>query len=243
MDITLLTCVYNTPFLIEPLFKSFDKHNEYLNVKKVVAWASNNPVLMDEEEEIFKKLKINKVICCPGMVHGEAVNRALKQIDTRYVLLVDSDVLFLKDIGNIFQKIIHGNFTLGGEVVGNRGGKSLYPRVQPWFCFIDLNFLKDNNIIFFDFERTKLSKKSGNRVYDIGSTMYEDVLNADGMIANFCAENKYFKHYEGMSWYVQKYLENAPDTDIDFGGTHPHKSIYEHGINVKNQYLQDIIHI
>lgn len=243
MDITLLTCVHNTPFLIEPLFKSFEKHNGNLGFKTVVAWTSNDLVIMDEEEEIFKKLDIEKVICCPGMVHGEAVNWSLKQIDTRYVLLVDSDILFFKSVEKIYQKIVDGGFVLGGEVVGNRGGKSLYPRVQPWFCFIDLKFLKENNIIFFDFKRTKKSKEEGGRVYDIGATMFEDVINRGGTIANFSVENNHFKHYEGMSWHSQKYNPNEQDTDIDFGGTHPLKEVYEHGLRIIEQYKNDVAHL
>jgi hypothetical protein len=127
-----------------------------------------------------------------------------------------------------------------GNVSGNRGGKLLYPRIDPWFCFIDLEQLKSNDIKFFDVERTKKSRESG-RVYDIGSTMFEDVVNAGLTIANINLENKYFRHYEGMSWRVQKYDPDSPDTDIDFGGTHNNKTLYEYGLQVMNQYESDVM--
>jgi len=180
---------------------------------------------------------------CENTSHGNAVNKAFEMIQTRYVLLVDSDVLFLKDFNKPFNKFKEGGFALMGEVVGDRGGKSLYPRVNPWFCFIDLEQLKKHNIKFYDGERTERSKRNStnpSRVYDIGSTMFEDIINAGLTIADVKMENKYFKHYEGMSWRVQKYNPDNGDTDIDIGGTHDNKALYEYGLKVQEQYRKDV---
>jgi glycosyltransferase involved in cell wall biosynthesis len=174
--------------------------------------------------------------------HGDAVNRAFEYITSKYVLLVDSDVLFLEDIEKPYKLFKDGGFALMGEVVGDRGGKSLYPRVNPWFCFIDLEQLKKHGIKFYDKERTDKSKNT-ERVYDIGSTMFEDVVNADLMVANVKLENKYFKHYEGMSWRVQKYNPDNGDTDIDNGGTHDNKALYEYGLKVQEQYNKDVANL
>jgi hypothetical protein len=69
--------------------------------------------------------------------------------------------------------------------------------------------------------------------------MFEDVLNADLRIANFNGENKYFKHYEGMSWRVQKYNPRNGDTNIEIGGTHNNNSLYEYGLLIQSQYIKD----
>jgi hypothetical protein len=173
----------------------------------------------------------------PNTSHGEAVNEAFNLVKTRYILLVDSDILFLKDIRGPFEKFKDGGFALMGEVVGDRGGKSLYPRVNPWFCFMDLDQLKNNNIQFYDHHRTKVLKSE--KIYDIGSTMFEDVIKAGLTVADVKLEGKYFKHYEGMSWRVQKYNPDNGDTDVDIGGTHDNKALYEYGLKVWEQYKRD----
>jgi hypothetical protein len=238
MDITLVSCIYNTPHLITPLFKSFDKYHK--NYKKVVVNTSDQDTLEKECDDILDNIALYKKIKLRGFSHGEAVNQALKLIDTSHVLLVDSDIIFYKGFDTILDRMIEGDFALGGEIVGNRGGKELYPRIQPWYCYINLTFLKNNNINFFDKTRTLNSKERGVKIYDIGSTMFEDVVNAGGSIANFKVENKYFKHYEGMSWRTQKYDPNNGDTDIDIGGTHDNSLLYEYGIQIKKQYDEEI---
>jgi hypothetical protein len=73
--------------------------------------------------------------------------------------------------------------------------------------------------------------------------MFEDVLNANLKIANFNAENKYFKHYEGMSWRVQKYNPSNGDTNIDIGGTHDNMALYKYGLRVLEEYNMEILNL
>jgi hypothetical protein len=70
--------------------------------------------------------------------------------------------------------------------------------------------------------------------------MFEDVIKADLTVANAKMENKYFKHYEGMSWRVQKYNPNNGDTDIDIGGTHDSVQLYKLGLQVRERYNKDV---
>jgi len=176
-----------------------------------------------------------------GYTHGEAVNAAFNYIDTEYVLLVDSDIIFLQDFQKPFEAFKKSNAAIMGKVVTNCGHKALHPRVEPWYCFLNLDKLKKFNISFFDPIRTKKSKEEGERVYDIGSTMFEDVEAADMLIADASLENKYFKHYGGMSWRVQSYNPEQADTDIDFGGTHPNKILYDYGLVVKETYDKETV--
>jgi glycosyltransferase involved in cell wall biosynthesis len=229
-DLTLLICNYNTPELILNLLKSVKSKCE--NVP--------NHVVMDSSTIQSDILQRNGIIHykCNGFTHGEAVNLGFEKITTRYALLMDSDVLILKDFEIAFEKFKEKQLTLMGKIVGNCAGKKLYPRVEPWFCFMDIETLKNKKIKFFDIERTRKSK-SEERVYDVGSTMFEDVLKYNLSIGDVSLENKYFRHYGGMSWLVQKYNPNDVDTDIDFGGTHPHKSMYDHGNMVWEFYKKD----
>lgn len=227
-DLTIVTCNCDTPDLIINLKRSIEKHCSVL--PKIL--------VIDTGESSMMGIQNIKML---NTSHGNAVNAAFDLVKTRYMLLVDSDVLFLKDIKQPYEKFKEGGFVLMGEVVGDRGGKSLYPRVNPWFCFIDLEQLKEHNINFYDHHRTKEIKSE--RIYDIGSTMFEDVIKADLTVADARMENKYFKHYEGMSWRVQKYNPDNGDTDIDIGGTHDNIQLYKLGLYVREQYNKDVANL
>ena len=237
MDLTLLTCNYNTPDLAVNMLKSLKVVSNGQPLPNVVVMntsKSHQRNELDDNEIPYYNFRHG--------IHGEAVNLGFKKIETRYVLLVDTDIIFLQDWRKPFQRFIDGDFTLMGKVVGNVGGKQLYERVEPWYCFIDLHRLKGGKIKFFDGERTKVSKLT-DMVYDVGSTMFEDVINRGGLIANVDLEGKYFKHYGGMSWRTQKFNPNDKDTDIDFGGTHPHKILFDIGIKVRQEYDEDVKHL
>ena len=227
-DLTIVTCNCDTPDLIINLKRSIEKHCSVL--PKIL--------VIDTGESSMMGIQNIKML---NTSHGNAVNAAFDLVKTRYMLLVDSDVLFLKDIKQPYEKFKEGGFVLMGEVVGDRGGKSLYPRVNPWFCFIDLEQLKEHNINFYDHHRTKEIKSE--RIYDIGSTMFEDVIKAELTVANAKMENKYFKHYEGMSWRVQKYNPDNGDTDIDIGGTHDNIQLYKLGLYIREQYNKDVANL
>lgn len=233
MDLTLLTCNYNTPLQTLNLIKSL-KVVGGLTPRVLVI----NTSTQDDSEDLFITNNI-PYLNLRGSTHGEGVNFGISNIKTRYVLLVDTDIIFLKDITPVFEKFKSGKYTLMGNVVGDCCGKLLHPRVEPWFCMMDLQQLKNNNIIFFDSERSKKPKIKGVRVYDIGSTMYEDIINKNLYIGNVNLNHKYFKHYGGMSWRIQKYNPHSGDTDIDFGGTHPHRAIYDAGVSTKENYERE----
>jgi glycosyltransferase involved in cell wall biosynthesis len=225
MELTLLTCNYNTPELVKNLLKS-TKHFS----------GEFEEFIVDTGEHYTYQ---HSDIHLPNFSHGEAVTEALDWIKTDYVLLVDSDIIFYKDIFPIFEKFKKSEAALLGNVSGDRGGKRLHPRVDPWFCFINRKLLKGKGIKFFDGKRTKKSRGT-EIVYDVGSTLFEDVMKNDLSVVNFNGEGNYFKHYEGMSWRIGKYDPTKGDTDIDFGGTHNNKALYEYGLQVAEQYKRDV---
>jgi len=236
MDLTLLSCNFNTPNLILNLLKSLKLTSSETPEVLIINTSTV------EECELPLQLDGIPYYNAKGYSHGDAVNLAFEKIKSRYILLVDSDVLFLKDFKPVFEKFKSSGVALMGKVVGDCAGKSLYPRVEPWYCFIDLGQLKDHNITFFDSDKAQKSKNM-DRIYDVGSTMFEDVTNKDLLIGDVDLENKYFRHYGGMSWRMQKYNPNDVDTDIDFGGTHPHKQLWDIGMRVKHQYDQDVVYL
>jgi hypothetical protein len=236
IPLSILTCNYNTPEITKNMLRSLNRNSGFKLDRVYIMDTSPESKGLSTQFLVDDGIVIEDL---PNFSHGNAVNYGLNLIQNDHVLLIDSDVLFYKEIAPIYEKFKEGDFTLLGNVSGNRGGKYLYPRVDPWFCFINNKHLKKHGILFFDENRTKNSRNRGI-IYDIGSTMFEDVINADLKVANFNAENKYFKHYEGMSWRLQKYNPNNIDTDIDFGGTHNNINLYNYGKIIKDQYNKDI---
>ena len=243
-DLTIVTCNYNTPELIVNLVKTIKKHHPippYIYVLNTGSSQYNTPWddLFPKNDSVIGVKYTN----FGELTHGEAVNKMMygPHIDTRYILLVDSDVLFLQDISKPFEKFKESGCVIMGEITGDRGGKKIHNRVNPWFCFMDLKVLRDYKIRFYDYFRSKVL--NSDKIYDVGSTMYEEIIANGLKIADVKLENKYFKHYEGMSWRVQKYDPSQPDTDIDIGGTHNNKTLYEYGLMVKEQYEKDVANL
>lgn len=233
MDLTLLTCNYDTPTETLCMLKSLIYTSS--NVPNICIVNTSKD---DESEKIFEKENI-PFINYRSNTHGRGVNKGFENINTKYVLLVDTDILFLKDFMVPFEKFKNSGLTVMGKVVGDCGGKKLHPRVEPWYCFLDLEVLKSKNITFFDEKRSDKANNS-DIIYDVGSSMLEDILNNDLLVGDVNLEGKYFKHYGGMSWRCQKYNPNDVDTDIDFGGTHPHKQLWEIGTMIKQKYTEDV---
>ena len=130
-NLTLIAASYNTPEITECMLKTFT--NLYPNTKILISENSSN----DETEIILKDNNIPYIRNKNGL-HSPSVDLLLDSVTTDYALLVDTDVLFLKDMNHIFKIFVDSDITLMGEIVGDRGGKKLHKRVNPWHCFINV---------------------------------------------------------------------------------------------------------
>lgn len=223
-DLTLITCSYNTPDITINMLKSWmyvHNHTQQL-------------ILIDGSTDDATKILLENnnipYISNPGGTHGQNVNIGLENCKTKYALLVDSDVIFLKHHNDIFNQFKEAKVAILGKIEGDRGGKKIYNRVNPWHCFIDVETIKNNNIVFFNETKMKESFKT-EKIYDIGSTFFEDIKKANLKIGDVDLLGKYYYHFEGMSWYKNKYDASKEDTGIDFGGTHNNPNYiqaYEH---------------
>jgi len=215
-NLTLITCSYNTPQMTLTMLKSFVSVHDNNNFCQSL-------MLIDNSTNSLTKnlLETNKIpyISNPGNTHGHGINKCLELCKTDYALLVDTDIIFLKSHVDVFEQFKSMDLTLMGKIEGDRGGKKIYKRVNPWHCFINVKYLKEHNIMFFDEPRMKQSF-STNCIYDIGSTCFEDVVKNKLKIGNIDLHNDCYIHFEGMSWYKNKFDPSQEDTGIDFGGTH-----------------------
>lgn len=231
-DLTIITCSFNTPFVTENMLKSF----QYIHNKKQKIILIENSNIIDENQFLSK----NNIpfIVIDTKTHIASIDYAIKICKTRYALLIDTDIIFLKNIESLFQKIQNQNFTLIGELSKVVPGKVLKKRICPWFCFINIENVNKNNINFYDDSRLGADKH-----YDVGSSFFEDINNKKLNIGIINQNSGYFKHYIGMSWHSQLYNPNLPDTDIDRGGTHPNIDLYLAGLKTKEIYINETVYL
>lgn len=206
-DLTLVTCNYNTPIITLTMLKSW---------KKVNANITNKLILIDNSvnEDTAIRLHENNTPFYrnPDGRHYEGVQIALDKCKTRYMLLVDTDVIFKENLFPIVEKFINSGCALMGEECGNRGGYNLFTRIHPWFCFIDVSKINKLGIKFINVDKIKatlsgefysnipIARLSNNKKYDVGATFYEDIIEKGLTVNNIKLDPRYYYHYEGLSW-------------------------------------------
>lgn len=208
-DLTLITCSYNTPIITETMLKSFKQmHSELSNMNILIIENSTN----NETQLILDSNKIS-YIKNPGGTHSKSLDNAFRNCKTKYALVVDTDIIFKRNVTTIFKKIKESNVHLCGIACGDRGGFKLMPRIHPWFMFVDVEEVRNNNIKFHDKIRIKNTRSelfygncpinniiSTHPMYDVGCSFYEDIKNANLNICNIPSLENWFVHYEGSSW-------------------------------------------
>jgi hypothetical protein len=230
-NITLATCSYNTPDVTITMIKSFFKHHD-----KTKVLVCENSL----DEETIKLLTEHNIpyIRNRGGLHSPSVDLLIENCKTDYMLLVDTDIIFLKNHQDKFAIVQQMDLTLMGEVCGDRGGKSLHNRVHPWHCFINVKHIKDNNIKFYDYNRQ--IKRDDNKIYDVGASFFEDIRAVKLKIGNVILQDIYYKHYEGMSWRTLKYGKTEGNIDVDNTATHNNIELYKYGKFIERMYQLEI---
>lgn len=203
-DLTLATCSFGTPLITLNMLKSFSYFHPTTNI--LISENSND----DETRNLLDKHNI-KYLSNPGFHHSIGVDVLIDNCKTKYMLLVDTDVIFLKSISYIYEKFKQVKGTICGVVQGDRGGMILYDRVCPWFCFIDIETIRKHNIKYYDnvrFTQHLITEQDKLRIYDVGATFLEDIKNNGLKLVSITesVQNEYIKHFEGMSW--RKHIGN-----------------------------------
>lgn len=230
-NLTVITCSYNTPIVTANMLKSLI--HIHPNVKILVCDNSTT----DETQVILDRSKV-PYIKNTGGLHAPSVDLLLRSVTTRYALLVDTDIIFLKSHEDIFEQFKGMNLTLMGDIEGDRGGKRIHLRVHPWHCFIDVQNINAAGIQFYD--KVRLCNKEAV-LYDVGSSFFEDIRNAKLRIADLKGNDTYYKHYEGMSWRVNRFDSNNLNGDIDNdeNATHCDLNLYRYGKHIEDVYKQE----
>jgi glycosyl transferase family 2 len=155
-DLSLITCSYNTPGILELCLKSFVFHHGSGPHKIIIIENSTN----NETQQLLDRNNVS-YIANPGGTHSPSVDMGFGLVRTRYALLIDTDVIFKKNISEAFDLFRNFQLTLFGEIQGDRGGFLLYPRIAPYCCFIDMDRVRSMKINFHSDERISTTNSSG----------------------------------------------------------------------------------
>lgn len=119
-------------------------------------------------------------------------------IQTKYVLLVDNDVVFHPSIITIINN--RNKYNLIGEI-----GHDIVPgdRLFPYMCIIDLEWVKSRHIHYFDEPRCITPQKT----MDTGASFLEDCLYYNPSIMKIHLSD-YIIHLKGGTLHSKKFPFN-----------------------------------
>jgi hypothetical protein len=195
-DLTLGTCSFGTPAVTLNMLRSYVWwHGLDAPLNLCVMENSKDEataaLLTKEGIEFMRKF---------GGTHHESIDDLMRRVTraTRYLLLVDTDVVFLRDIFGAFDAFRESGAAIGGVVWKWQGvGRELYDRLEPWFCFMDVLQILGKGVRFFD-----PSRLDHNLKYDVGTSFLEDIRGKGLAVCPMSKEyrQQYINHFEGMSW-------------------------------------------
>lgn len=229
-NLTLISCSYNTPKVTENMLKSF------------LMFHPNTEILICENSKTEETRDILKTANIPFIqpnteFHSPSVDALLENINTDYALLVDTDIIFLKNNDMAFKTFKDMELTLMGDIIDSVS--SHHNRVNPCHCFINVKNIKQYNIKFHDIERTDTSEQSNGRYYDVGSSFLEDVLKEKLKVGDYKGNTFDYKHYGSMSWAIPRYISDINITPDRKQGNHRDDHIYNIGLNTLENYIAE----
>lgn len=228
-NLTVITCSYNTPDVTCNMLKSYCKYHG--RGKFFVVDNSTD----DKTASLLTEYKV-PFITNKGGLHITSVDKALDNVKTKYALLVDTDIIFLKDNTPVFTTFKDSGAVIAGDVCGDRGGKKIHYRVHPWYCWIDVEQIKNNSIKFYNKEK---QYAPSSKINDVGCTFFSDIREKNLKIGDIKGEAVYYRHYEGMSWRTKRYGVRSGDIDHDPSATHNNEGLYIVGRLVESEYAHD----
>jgi len=214
-DITLFTCNFNNNLMTKCMIMSFFK--QYGEVPVVIMDNSTIEYCSDNIKSMFTVIdntnfKIIKNYNQISRNHCASIDYVLKNcIKTKYVILCDNDVLFKPEIKTLLNEL--DNIDAVGEIDYH---KKLHKdwRLLPFFCIINVEKMKKENINYFDQNRCmnqydtcfddngnwKNNIIKDNLEYgDTGSSFLWDIQKANWNIKKIDL-HKYINHYAMASW-------------------------------------------
>ena len=220
-DLTIATVNFNTPEYIFALGHSLHKYNTwYVNdllvfdnslTNKIPSkrFTPNNNATMNVHhvpDVIYtdiNKLPESKYPAAGkynSARHAKTIMYLMENIQTKYLLLVDSDIVFTTNFMPVYDYFINSGAVLQGYL------RTTYhhPCIAPWACWFNLDVIRQNHLKFYD--ATRMLYINDIVDYDTGASLYEDVHSL-GLKCNYTKDNTFYRHFKGGSVFKDKGLQ------------------------------------
>lgn len=238
---------YNTPKILETCLKALAFHHKHHPIKLIISENSTNDLTCD-----FLNLKNIPFLRFPGSRHSPSVQLMMDACQTRYLVHLDSDAILTCDISKILDYFINMEFALGGEMQGSRGGYDLFPRIAPYFCFMDLRQIKEKGCLFHDedriiesgsqgfFKNVPIQRNKGAKYYDCGSILFQDCVRNNLKIGAIGPEvlSNYITHYEGCSWRTASGIPNYVEWGNEINRRFFEETRYLESVEIAGKFIK-----
>ena len=118
--------------------------------------------------------------------------------DISNLLLIESDVVLLKDVDFLDDSVIAaGQTTFGKNFMHEKIPYTIF-KIQPWFLYLNVQMMRKLHITFFDSNLQKLPFPEYGIMHDTGSHFMEEIAKRNLQIKNVDID-RYMIHFQHMS--------------------------------------------
>jgi hypothetical protein len=207
-DCTLLSINWNNRPCLELMLKSYVKYHYKGEPLKLILGDNAS---QDDSLQFYVDNGIPYYREPLNIGHEQLVDKLYPRIPTKYVLLVDSDIIFNEDCSVYLDSLNDTTVAAGDLIRDDKLTEPIKPRIAPWFILFDIETCRKHGITYF--------RNNTGWNYDVGSQFYENVwqsnlgvhiiprlpgnqdLDLEGM------SYSKFSHLLRMSWDLKKHSD------------------------------------
>lgn len=163
---TLCSINWNQRKVMELMLKSYVKHHYHGEPLKLMLVDNGS---IDDSKQWLTDNGVPFIDCPINIGHEAAVNMVYKKINTRYCLLVDTDIQFMEDISQVLPFNLNDDTIVAGDLItGDVLGSPVKPRIGAWFFFFEIAKMKKHGVMKF--------RDTKEWSYDTASWMTEQIF-------------------------------------------------------------------
>jgi len=210
-NLTIATVNFMTPRYIDILVKSLHKQNAWWDDDILVYDNGTQKTTTPGQNDgfyafhvptlLYTEFETMPVINNPGWRHYASAKHAktlqyiIDNTHTKYLLLLDTDVVFTDSFKDVFSVFSRYEYVVGGYI---REPQGYNKRLAPWCSFINIAKMHELGLRYYD--ENKILYVNGNMVDDTGASIYATCVANDYPIMRIPNDNSFYLHFKGGSY-------------------------------------------
>lgn len=222
-NLTIAAVNFMTPEYMPVLVNSLHKQNawwsDYVMIydngteKTTVPGINDGFYSVHVPETLYSEFKTYPKVNDPGWrnyasaKHAKTLQYIIDNTHTKYLLLLDSDIIFTNDFWNVFSVFSQYEYVVGGYI---RSPAGYNKRLSPWCSFLNLELLEKYDLKYYDPNR--ILYVNGNTKDDTGASIYSDCLTHEYGMLLLPSDNSFYIHFKGGSYTDKKKVNRWLET-------------------------------